>query len=165
MLLIARKLKELSFGKLMEVYAEGNQENGRESWPDEHPSRQQMLAEQDFYDYLRQVFFTTPRAVYAIWQLDDTYVSALRLEPYRDGLLLEALETIPEHRRKGYGKALVNAVLENWPEVRIYSHVAKWNEASLQTHESCGFQKILDHAVYVDGSVHHNAVTLCREPR
>ena len=165
MLLVARKLKELSFGKLMEVYAEGNLDNGQELWPDEPPFRQQMLAEQDFYDYLRQVFFITPGAVYAIWQLDDTYVSALRLEPYRDGMLLEALETTPEHRRKGYGKALVNAVLEKWPEVRVYSHVAKGNEASLRTHENCGFRKVLDYAVYVDGSVRHNAVTLCREPK
>ena len=165
MLLVARKLKELSFGKLMEVYAEGNLDNGQELWPDEPPFRQQMLAEQDFYDYLRQVFFITPGAVYAIWQLDDTYVSALRLEPYRDGMLLEALETTPEHRRKGYGKALVNAVLEKWPEVRVYSHVAKGNEASLRTHENCGFRKVLDYAVYVDGSIRHNAVTLCREPK
>ncbi len=165
MLCVARKLKELSFGKLMEVYAEGNQENGREFWPEEHPARQQMLAEQDFYDYLQQVFFTTPGAVYAIWQPEDVYISALRLEPYQDGMLLEALETAPEHRGKGYAKALVNAVLESWPEVRIYSHVSKSNEASLRVHENCGFRKIRDHAVYVDGSVRHNAVTLCREPK
>ena len=49
MLRIVNKLHNLSFGKLMGVYAEGNRENARESYP-QLPLEQGILeAEQDFY--------------------------------------------------------------------------------------------------------------------
>ena len=89
MLIIAHKLHEFTFGKLMEVYAEGNLENGQDLWPDETESRQNALAEQEFYNYLQQVFFRTNGAQYLVWEENGRYVSALRLEPYQDGLLLE----------------------------------------------------------------------------
>ena len=161
MIFIARSLKELNFRQLMDVYEEGNLENGAEFWP-ELPQGQQLLnAEQDFYQYLRECFFTTEGAVYALWMEDGKYVSALRLEPDQDGLLLEALETAPQHRRKGYASQLVRAVLEQVGEQKVYSHVSKRNAASLRTHENCGFHRILEHAVYADGSVKTNSCTFC----
>lgn len=153
MLILAGKLRELSFGQLMEIYAEDNLEKGRELAPEESEARQTALGEQDFYQYLDQIFFRTPGAVYAVWEEAGIYVSALRLEPYRDGLLLEALETRPDRRRQGFAGALVQAVLARMGDAKIYSHVDKRNLASLRTHESCGFRKILDYAVYADGSV------------
>lgn len=163
MLITAKTLNELNFSKLMQVYAEGNLENGREFWPGEAEQRQMMLAEQEFYNYLRQVFFRTEGAVYLVWEERGQYVSALRLEPYRDGLLLEALETAPEERRKGYARRLIKAALERYGEQKIYSHISRRNLASLRTHEACGFRKLLDHAVYADGSVLHSSVTYCHE--
>lgn len=160
-LIVAKSLRDLSFGKLMEVYAEGNLENGRNLWPDEPEGRQIALAEQEFYQYLKQVFFLTKDARYLILEGNNRYISALRLEPYQDGLLLEALETAPEFRRKGYGEALVRAALETVEGIKVYSHVSKRNVASLRTHEKCGFVKILDHAVYADGSVNDVCCTLC----
>ena len=160
-LIVAKSLRDLSFGKLMEVYAEGNLENGRDLWPDEPEGRQIALAEQEFYQYLKQVFFLTKDARYLILEGNNRYISALRLEPYQDGLLLEALETAPEFRRKGYGEALVRAALETVEGIKVYSHVSKRNVASLRTHEKCGFVKILDHAVYADGSVNDVCCTLC----
>ena len=161
MLIIARSIKDISFGKLMDVYYEGNLENGRELFPDEPEYRQVALAEQDFYQYLQQVFFRTDGAVYLIWEEKGTYISALRLEPYRDGLLLEALETLPAMRRKGYAVHLVMEALKWVGGRKVYSHVAKRNTASLRTHEKCGFQKLLDYAVYADGSVNDSCCTLC----
>ena len=99
MLLIAKSLRELSFPKLMEVYMEGNRENGADRYPGETPDRQLALAEEDFREYLSQVFFAAESAAYFILEEAGRYVSALRLEPYEDGLLLEALETAPEERR------------------------------------------------------------------
>ena len=163
MLKIAKTMKELSFSALMEVYLEGNRENGKDSYPEEPEGSQLMLAEQDFYNYLTQVFFPTEGAVYLIWEEQGRYASALRLEPYRDGLLLEALETAPDQRRKGYAKALLQAALREFDGVKIYSHVHKRNTASRRTHETCGFRKVLDHAVYADGSVLHSSVTYCHE--
>ena len=163
MLIVARKLRELSFGKLMEVYQEGNLENGQIHYPDEPEDRQIALAEQDFYQYLKQVFFSVEGAVYCIWQDGGRYVSALRLEPYRDGLLLAALETHPQMRRKGYAAKLILEVMTYAKELSIYSHVSKKNTPSLRTHEKCGFKRILEYAVYADGSVNDRACTLCYE--
>lgn len=160
MLLIAKGLGALDFSKLMEVYAEGNRENGEEFYPSEPPHRQILLAEESFYQYLREVFFRTAGAYYAVWTLEGRYVSALRLEPYRDGLLLEALETAPEMRRKGYAAALIRAVLEEVGDTPVYSHVRKRNTASLKAHAACGFQRVLEHAACIDGSVLQSQCTL-----
>ena len=165
MLLIVEKLKDLSFSQLMDVYEEGNRENGEEFWPDLDPAQQMLQAEQEFYQYLRQVFFPTANARYYIWEEKGQYVSALRLEPYRDGMLLEALETAPAQRKKGYAFQLIQAVQAACPEHKIYSHVSKRNAASLGTHEKCGFRRIADHAVYADGSVNSRSYTLCWEGR
>lgn len=163
MLKIIRTMKKLDFAALMEVYAEGNQENGRDQWPGEPAGQQLLLAEQEFYQYLRECFFPTEGAVYFVWEENGKYASALRLEPYRDGLLLEALETAPAMRRNGYAAALIRAVQSEVPGKKLYSHVSKRNVPSLRTHERCGFHKILDYAVYADGSVMHNHVTLLYE--
>ncbi len=164
MLQYAENMGALRFSALMAVYAEGNQENGREFWPEEPEAREIALAEQDFCNYLQQVFFKTPGAVYAIWEVDGAYVSAMRLEPYQDGLLLEALETAPGLRRRGYAKALMQAVLAGRENTPIYSHVGKRNVPSQRTHESCGFTRILDYAVYADGSVNQRTYTYKKGP-
>lgn len=163
-LIVAKSLRDLSFGKLMDVYAEGNLENGRDLWPDEPEGRQIALAEQEFYQYLQQVFFRTKDARYLILEGNNRYISALRLEPYQDGLLLEALETAPAYRQKGYGEALVRQTLETVGALKVYSHVGKRNTASQRTHEKCGFVKVLDHAIYADGSVNDVCCTLCHFP-
>ena len=163
MLLVVSKLRDLSFSQLMDVYEEGNRENGEEFWPGMEDGERLLRAEQEFYQYLRQVFFPVEHARYCIWMEKGRYVSALRLEPYRDGLLLEALETAPGERRKGYAAKLIRAVQEQYPRERIYSHVNKGNTASLRTHEICGFVRIADNAVYADGSVTSRSYTLCWE--
>ena len=160
MLILATKLCELSFTGLMTVYEEGNQENGALMYPELPENRQILNAEQSFYQYLKESFFPTKGAVYAIWEEGGIYISALRLEPYEDGLLLEALETAPAYRRKGYAEKLILSVQENFPQ-KMYSHISKRNAPSLAVHEKCGFRKVLDYARYIDGSVARNAVTLC----
>ena len=159
MLHLAKQFHQLNFAQLMMVYEEGNRENGALLHP-ELPEGQQILqAEQSFYQYLRECFFRTQGAVYAVWLENGQYVSALRLEPYEDGLLLEALETAPCERKKGYAEKLIRAVQAQFPQ-KIYSHVHKKNTASLKVHQKCGFCQILDYARYIDGSVARTAVTL-----
>lgn len=161
---IVFQLRELNFGKLMELYSEGNAENAECSYPYLERNQGITAAENDFYGYLREVFFRTSGAVYALWEADGVYISALRLEPYKDGLLLEALETHPSYRRQGYAKKLITATLR-WLEEQgkgpVYSHVHKRNTASLMTHLSCGFQRISEQAVYIDGSVTDRSCTMC----
>ena len=163
MLVLVHNLRELNFSALMAVYAEGNAENAEEFYPYDDRNIGILRAEDDFYQYLSQSFFTVRGAVYAIWQENDRYISALRLEPYRDGLLLEALETHPDYRRQGYAGKLILAVL-NWLKEEgsgaVYSHINKRNLASLQTHLSCGFERISEQAVYIDGSVSGSSCTM-----
>lgn len=162
MLKVIRSLKELDFHQLMQVYIEGNRENGAEFYPNLPENQQLLQAEQDFYAYLRE-FFTDPCTLYAVWAPEGVYVAALRLEPYADGLLLAGLETAPQYRKSGYATALVKQTLENLSvqeKVNVYSHVSKKNAASLAVHAACGFTRVSEHAVYVDGSVSHSSCTL-----
>ena len=159
MLIIAEKLRLISFSSLMEVYIEGNLEKAKEDFSYEPEVLGLRHAEEDFYHYLSACFFKTPGAKYAIWEEHSRYVSALRLEPYKDGLLISALETAPDHRRKGYATLLLKEVLSTL-NGKVYSHVSKTNIASLKTHEKCGFHRIEEHAVYLDGSVNSRACTL-----
>ena len=157
------RLGDIDFGKLMELYAEGNWENAEDRYPNDDVNVAILKVEQDFYQYLRESFFDYEKAVFAVWEEQGIYLSALRLEPYADGLLLEALETHPEHRRKGYAKKLIEAVLADLRHKNIkvvYSHINKRNAASLQTHISCGFHRISEQATYIDGSVTRTACTM-----
>ncbi len=159
MLLIAEKLHQLHFGKLMEVYTEGNRKNGAYFYPNLPPHQGIMEAEQDFYRYFKDSFFTTDGAFYAVWEEDGRYYSALRLEPYRDGFLMEAVETAPEYRRKGYACRLMREVFRYMGKGVVYVHIDKGNAPSIALHEKMGFEKILDYAVYIDGSVHQGSRT------
>ena len=165
MLTLATSLCQIRLNELMEVYADSNREKATD-WPNLPPLFALEVAEQDHRQYLREVFFQTPGAILAVWEENGQYVSALRLEPYKDGLLLEGLETAPLHRKMGYAGSLIHAVQENLGRqgpVKLYSHVSKRNTASFKTHEVCGFRQILDYAVYINGSVDYRSVTLLYE--
>ncbi len=153
MLILAQSLRELQFSRLMEVYIEGNLEKAEDGLS-------LLEAEQAFYQYLKEDFFTASGAVYYIWAEQGRYVSALRLEPYKDGLLLEGLETAPDQRRKGYAGALIRGMLAVEKVRPIYSHVHKNNTASLKVHEGCGFRRVAECAAYIDGSVNDRACTM-----
>lgn len=160
MLIIADKPGKLSFPRFLEVYAQESRREGAERYPEEPEARQIQLAEEDFRGYLTEVFFPTPGACCAVWEAEGRYVSALRLEPYQDGLLLEGLTTHPGVRRKGYASALVKAV-QALPGVTVlYSHVDKDNRPSLALHDTLGFQVISRQARFIDGSVTSHALTL-----
>ena len=158
MLCVVTSLRQVQWGQLMALYEEGNRENGEDLYPDLPPYQQLQQAEQDFYDYLRSDFFTEPGDRYCLWTENGIYVSALRLQRYRDGLLLEALETHPEHRCQGYAKRLIRAVLDGVTEP-VYSHISPRNTPSLAVHRACGFQKVLEYSVYADGSVNSRCHT------
>ncbi len=164
MLYFAKCLRELNFGQLMDVYAQSNRENGDALYPQLSSGERVLRAEQDFYQYLRECFFPTPGAMYALWVENGRYVSALRLEPYQDGLLLEALETAPDHRQKGYATKLVGEATAAVGQT-VYAHVSRKNTASQKPHIRCGFHRILSYARYADGSVLTDSDTYCKPSR
>ena len=166
MLVVARSMRELPFEQLMRIYAESNQNTAIRQFPHETSARGLMLAELDFYDYLLNGFFRTPGAMYCLLIEKGEYVSALRLEPWKDGLLVTALETAPAYRGKGYACALLTAVqsmLAQQGDGRLYSHIHRKNEPSILVHEKCGFRRISDVAVFLDGSVDSRSGTYMYE--
>lgn len=155
MLILAHRMGQLSFSDLMDVYRESNLK--RTTFQE---GAALLREEQRFFDYLSRVFFATPGARYAIWQENDRYTAAARLEPYRDGLLLAGLETTPNLRRRGYGRKLLLAILQSLPSgTTLYSHVEKHNTASLTLHTQAGFRRISENAVYIDGSADSRCCT------
>ncbi|MBP3700746.1 MAG: GNAT family N-acetyltransferase [Lachnospiraceae bacterium] len=165
------RMEELDFNALMEIYAEACIENGQEFWPDLPAEEQIRHSQEHFRSYLQEQFFAKPEAVYAVWLVEGRYVTALRLEPKWDGLLMEALETRPDARCQGHASALITAVQENFrtfppiasPTTKIYSHVRKTNLASLRTHERCGFQRHKDHILRYDGTTSDQFYTMLWE--
>lgn len=160
MLIQVRSFGDLDFDALMDIYIEGNVENAEYFYPDETAEKGLALAIRDFRNFLCGKFFTRADAQYWISAEGEAYISALRFEKYQDGLLLEALETRPEYRGHGYAKRLILDVLKKLPtKTKIYSHVAKWNTASLATHRSCGFTQSLDYTLQSDGTICDDEVT------
>lgn len=163
-LYVISSMSQLNIEQLMSVYLEGNIKNGEKNFSDLCCEEQIQKAELDFVDYLREDFFRQKDAAYYVWSVDGVYRSALRMEPYRDGLLLEALETAPNSRRNGYAYALISAVVSFLKEKNttvVYSHVDKCNVPSLKLHIKCGFQRIKESATYIDGTVTQNSCTMC----
>lgn len=160
MLIVADKPGKLSFPQFLDVYAQESRKAGAKGYPEEPEDRQLQLAEEDFRRYLTEVFFRTPGACCAVWEAEGRYVCGLRLEPYREGLLLEGLVTHPGLRRKGYAFALVKAVQALPGVTTLYSHVDKDNRPSLALHDKLGFQVISRQARFIDGSVTSHALTL-----
>ena len=165
MLQIITSIQQLDFGQLMTVYRQSNSKLEESCYPKLDAVERRLEAEQDQYAFVRD-FLRMPDAFIAVWSIEGTYQAALRAEPYSDGLLLEGVETAPDSRRQGFAKRLVRETVKYLAErgnCRIYSHISKRNIPSIALHESCGFLKLYDHAVFVDGSVDHRTYTYIRQ--
>ena len=64
--------------------------------------------------FLKNDFFNKTDAAYLVLEMEGVWVSALRTCMTQKGLYcLEALETHPDHRRKGYGSMLLSGVADS----------------------------------------------------
>ncbi|MBO5952585.1 MAG: GNAT family N-acetyltransferase [Oscillospiraceae bacterium] len=163
MLKLIRSCLELKYNEIMDVYGESLRNAAKTEYRGFDRNEAVILAEQDFYAYIREVFFCTEGAVYVVWEEKDHYISAARVEPYEGGLLIAGLETKPDCRNQGYGYKLLSALVA-YCEVSnlsaLYSHVEKRNAPSLTVHEKCGFERISESAIYIDGIVSGEACTM-----
>lgn len=161
MLKLFHSAKGIDKAQLLSVYAQSLGKAAAKRFSRLTPEEALWNARQEYLLFLQQAFFSRPGDLLAVWVENGQYVSALRLEAYQDGVLLEALETAPGHRRKGYASQLIRSVLnEVKPGTKVYAHVDKHNLPSLHTHEACGFRRWKDSAAFVDGTISASAVTL-----
>ena len=144
-MLVIESFEQLDTRKLMDVYAESNEENIDYFFPDAEDRAEALRkVEQGFLDYLRGDFFTGSGRRYYILERDGQWLSALRLYPIRDGLYyLEALETHPAHRRQSCASRLLRALigeLKARGAFRLCDCVGRNNLPSRLCHERCGFR-------------------------
>ena len=135
--------------KLMDIYAESNFENVDYFYPDEvDKSIGVKKVEAGFLDFLKNNFFKQEEATYWVLEENGVWVSAARtcfIKP--DIIYLEALETMPSERNKGYGSKLLFELIEALKKeghFRLCDCVSKKNIPSLKTHEKCGFKIVAD---------------------
>lgn len=158
---IVKNMGSFPFSKMMELYSHSNASAARERYPQETEFQGLYRVEMEFYQYLRHDFFAMEDNFYAIWLEAGIPVSAARFERWKDGYLLEALETHPDYRGKGYAVCVLQEALE-LISLPVYSHVRKENKASLRVHEKCGFVISRDTAL-VNGNFDSRFVTLRKE--
>lgn len=152
MLLKITEYRDLDKRKLMDVYSESNFENTDYFYPDETDKDLAVrMVEEGFLAFLKDDFFSDPGASYWILEENGVWISALRINRIQPGLYyLEALETHPDHRIKGYASRLLSGVIDSLKQegpFRLCDCVSKKNLASLKTHEKCGF-RIVSEAGY-----------------
>lgn len=165
MLEIITSFCQINFRQLLQVYEESIRNAGMERYSHMERNRQLLESEQDFYGFLTD-FIHIPGAFYFLWTSDGRYHAALRIEPYRDGVLLAGLETAPDSRRQGCATKLMMESLQYLSANgihKVYSHISNDNTASVATHQKCGFFKISDCAVFIDGAVDFHSDTYLAE--
>lgn len=147
--------------KLMDLYREGNLENAEYFYPEEPLPTAMQKCEADFLQFLQTKFFQREGSEYWILEAEDTWVSALRLSRIEDGFYyLEALETHPDFRKKGYAARLLCDVIEELKArgpFRLCDCVSKTNLASVRVHRKCGFEIVSEAAFdYLNNETNEN---------
>lgn len=143
MLLRIDGYEALDARKLMDLYAEGNRENAEEFFPEDDPLNGVRKVEEGFLDFLRDDFLPKPGNTYWVLEQDGVYCSALRLTELPERrFYLEALETHPDLRRKGFAAKLLSEVIDALKAggpFCICDCVGKRNTASVAAHKKAGF--------------------------
>lgn len=127
----------------MDLYSEGNIENAEDLFPDEDRGQAVRKVEENFLDFLKNKFFASEGSEYFVLEENGEWVSALRTSRIRDDLYyMEALETRPDMRHRGFAKKLLLDVLgelKKRGKFELYCCVSKKNEPSIRTHLAAGF--------------------------
>ena len=125
------------------VYAEASYEIAKSKYPEMQDLSKAIQEEEKYFvEKFLGKFMSKEENTYYVWEVNREWVSALRLTKLDGFYFMEALETAPEHRRKGYACELIKMTikkLEKEGTVTIRSNVRKTNRASLTTHKKCGF--------------------------
>ena len=149
MLLVITNYEEIDGRKLMDIYKESNLDNTDYFYPAEKNKDIAVKNVEDgFLDYLQNEFFIQNGSIYWVYEVDGMWVSALRTNLIKPGLLyIEAFETRPDQRKKGYASKLLASIVQVLKQIgpfKLCSCVNKKNEESLNVHLKFGFKKVAE---------------------
>ncbi|MCR5308572.1 MAG: GNAT family N-acetyltransferase [Bacilli bacterium] len=149
MLIKISKFEDIDSKKLMDIYSESNFENTDYFFPDEKDkSKAVKQVEDGFLNFLKIEFFKKDDAIYWVLEENGDWKCALRTCKVEENIYyLEALETAPCQRKRGYGSKLLSLVVEEFKKMgsfKLCDCVSKNNRASLAVHQKCGFQIVGD---------------------
>ena len=141
---------DLDYAQLDQVYLESSLENASSWHPELTPEDALAKYERGHHAYLENEFF--PQGGMLMLLKQEHYVCALRLYPLEaDRFYIEALETRPDARNRGYAKMLLQEMTLYLTErscvCTVRSHVSKRNLASLRAHASAGFHAETDYVM------------------
>lgn len=150
-MLIFHSFDEVDEGGFLNVYRETSCENCISFYPDLEEDEALAEYEKGYLDFMKNSFFGEGGTL-LILSDGVQYVSALRLiEKSRGNYYLEALETNPDFRKRGYASQLLlqlQRYLKKQSDSYILtSHVEKTNTASIKTHLAVGFEITADYVV------------------
>lgn len=98
--------------------------------------------EKEYYAKYLEQYFEGDNNFYYVLEHNDKWISAARVSKTKDYYYLEALETNPDCRRKGYGIYLLQEIIKNLEkneEIILKCNVGKYNRASIELHKKCGY--------------------------
>lgn len=164
MLIEVKRLSDKDAILLMSIYKENNKKNIHCFFPKIHNEDQGLkMVEEEYTKWLRDDFLKSKNTVCYVWVENDVWVSSLRFHCVANKVyFIEALETHPEYRRRGYAEKLINSIIDRLKEndnFEIRSYTSITNVASRNTHNRCGFltldEKPFDYTTqeYVDNAV------------
>lgn len=144
MLLVFKTMtKDEMYRLVQSVYKEASYELAKEKHPDMEDLTEAIREEENYYvEKFLSKFLLKEEHAYCVLEENGEWVSALRLAKCDGYHFMEAMETAPAHRHKGYASKLMTEVLKYLAENHtgiLRSNVRKTNVASLATHRKCGF--------------------------
>lgn len=149
-IVITNDIDRIDFEKLMDIYEESNCENIQKAYKiadglDDFYEKEKIykIYKDSYISYLKNEFLANKENYLVILKDKDVYLSGLRLHYRKDYYLIEALETNPNFRNKGYGERLVRDLLKEFKDKTVFrSEVSISNEKSLGLHKKVGFKVV-----------------------
>lgn len=140
MLVVVNQVNDDVIDRLFELYSES-----MESLQSQFDSREAMKAS---YGSFLSDFITDTHHLVLAEEVNGLWVSGLRvIETACGKWFIEAVETMPAERKKGYGKELLLHTLDYLNSIgmaEVACTIAKTNVRSMGLHEKCGFKPTAD---------------------
>ena len=150
-LLVFNNFENVDVEQFLNIYKESSADNAKKWFPGLEQTEALKEYEDGFLGFMKNDFFSGGGILFVLTD-GSCYVSALRLyEKAPSEYYLEALETNPKYRKKGYGRELLfqlqRYLKEHNKSYVLTAHVEKTNTPSLKTHKSAGFEITADYVI------------------